>query len=103
MITKILSKFKTPKKRTNRPMIERSSFDIINQGEGGNKFSARQRIRRMGLENSLEGQLRQMTRYWNKASPKKKALIVAASVGPKAVLVGAGYYLSAKDKKEKKI
>jgi len=37
------------------------------------------------------------TRYWNKASPKKKALIVAASVGPKVALVGGAYFLARKD------
>jgi hypothetical protein len=54
----------------------------------------------MGSDTSLEGQARQMARYFKKASPKKKAVIIGLSVGPKAALVGSGYFLNRQDDKE---
>ena len=101
MFAKIISKFKAPKKRTNRPMIERNAYEKLSQKDKTiNPFAARQRLRRMGSDTSLEGQARQMARYFKKASPKKKAVIIGLSVGPKAALVGGGYFLNRQDDKE---
>jgi hypothetical protein len=101
MISKILKKIKSPKKRTNRPMIERNAYEkLFQEDKTFNQFAARQRLRRMGSDTSLEGQARQMVRYFKKASPKKKAVIIGLSVGPKAALVGGGYFLNRQDDKE---
>jgi hypothetical protein len=99
MIFKILKKLKKPKKRTNQPMIVRTAFEAISQKKGliHNKV-ARQRLRRIAQDTSLAGQARQMGRYFKKASPKKKAVIIGATVGPKAALLGTGYFLGEKDK-----
>tara|TARA_R100001129_G_scaffold25033_1_gene16370 strand:+ start:45 stop:356 length:312 start_codon:yes stop_codon:yes gene_type:complete len=99
MIFKILKKLKKPKKRTNQPMIVRTGFEAIGQKEGFvHSKAARQRLRRIAQDTSLAGQGRQMVRYFKKASPKKKAVIIGATVGPKAALVGTGYFLGEKDK-----
>jgi len=101
MIAKILKKIKTPKKRSNRPMIQRTASEEMYQEAGiSNKFSARQRLRKMGSDTSLQGQAMQMGRYFKKASPKKKALIIGATIAPKAAFVGAGYYMTRQDDKE---
>jgi hypothetical protein len=92
---------KAPKKRTNRPMIERNVYETISSKDKTfNRFAARQRLRRMGSDTSLKGQGIQMLRYFKKASPKKKAIIIGLSVGPKAALVGTGYFLNRQDDKE---
>jgi len=98
MISKILKALNKKKKRTNQPMIERTTFEKINQEKGyiSNK-AARQRLRRKAQDISLAGQGRQMIRYWNKANPKKKAIIASAFIAPKAALIGGGYFLSGKD------
>jgi hypothetical protein len=41
-----------------------------------------------------------MARYFKKASPKKKAVIIGLSVGPKAALFGSGYFLNRQDDEE---
>lgn len=99
MISKILKALNKKKKRTNKPMIERTPFEKVNQKKGyiSNK-AARQRLRRKAQDTSIEGQGRQMIRYFKKASPKKKAVIIASTVGPKAALIGGGYFLGGKDK-----
>ena len=104
MISNILKKLKKPKKKTNKPMIERTFFEKISQKKGylHNK-AARQRLRRKAQDTSLSGQGIQMLRYFKKASPKKKAVIIGATVGPKAALVGSGYFLGGKDKNDNSV
>lgn len=99
-ISKYFNIFKSPKVRTNRPMIERNVSEVIFQNQGGNKFLARQRLRRMASDTSLQGQGIQMIRYWNKSSPKKKALIASSFIAPKAVILGGGYFLGKKDEQD---
>lgn len=100
-ISKYFNIFKSPKVRTNRPMIERTMIEKINQEKGyiSNK-AARQRLRRMASDTSLQGQGIQMIRYWNKSSPKKKALIASSFIAPKAVILGGGYFLGKKDEQD---
>jgi hypothetical protein len=102
MISKILRSLKKKKKRTNKPLIERTLFEKTSQEKGylHNK-AARQRLRRKAQDTSLSGQGIQMLRYFKKASPKKKAIIIGATVGPKAALIGGGYFLGGKDKDDK--
>lgn len=101
MISKILNGLKKTKKITNKPMIERTIFEKMNQEKGliSNK-AARQRLRRKAQDVSLEGQGRQMIRYWNKANPKKKAIIASSFIAPKAALFSGGYFLNNNDNEE---
>ena len=88
--------------KTGDPMIKTDAYDfnkIIKDPskQFKNKFKYAKRREILKKKNNLGVQ---MARGWNKASPLGKAGYAASFVAPKAVLLGAGYFLGGEDEND---